>query len=159
YYDKLDTLVGIFGSKENLPNEPDGVFLPPPKPRCYELLIKQACDRLSIPCIPSRLSILTRPLNGRHACHYCGACGRGCATDANVSSPSVLLPPAFRTGKLRIITNAMAREVTTDENGLATGVSYVSTQDRRDYHVRARIVVLAASACESARLLLNSKSS
>src|SRR6266516_2333410 len=78
YYDKLDRLVGIFGSIENLPNEPDGVFLPPPKPRCYELLVKQACDRLAITCIPSRLSILTRPLNGRHACHYCGECGRGC---------------------------------------------------------------------------------
>jgi choline dehydrogenase-like flavoprotein len=69
YYDKLDRLVGIFGSIENLPNEPDGVFLPPPRPRCYELLVKQACDRLRITCIPSRLSILTRPLNGRPACH------------------------------------------------------------------------------------------
>src|SRR6266571_3394238 len=159
YFDKLDRLVGIFGSPENLPNEPDGIFLPPPKPRCYELLVKQACDRLAITCIPSRLSILTRPLNGRHACHYCGECGRGCKIHANFSSPSVLLPPALRTGRLRIITNAMAREVTTDENGLATGISYVNTQDKREYHVRARIVVLAASACESARLLLNSKSS
>src|SRR5689334_18404158 len=159
YYDKLDRLVGIFGSVEGLPNEPDGIFLPPPKPRCYELLIKQSCDRLGITCIPSRLSILTRPLNGRPACHYCGQCGRGCATHSNFSSPSVLLPPALATGRLRIITGAMAREVTTDAGGLATGVSYVTTRDGRDNHVRARIVVLAASACESARLLLNSRSS
>src|SRR5712692_10809462 len=159
YYDRVDTLVGLFGTKENLPNEPDGIFLPPPKPRCYELLVKQACDRLAITCIPSRLSILTQPLNGRHACHYCGECGRGCAIHANFSSPSVLLPPALKTGRLKLITNAMAREVTTDENSLATGVSYVNTQDKREYHVRARIVVLAASACESARLLLNSQSS
>ncbi len=53
YYDKLDTLVGIFGSKEGLPNEPDGVFQPPPKPRCYELMVKQACDRLHAPHPPS----------------------------------------------------------------------------------------------------------
>src|SRR4051812_18428433 len=158
YYDKLDRLVGIFGSIENLPNEPDGVFLPPPRPRCYELMVKQACDRLNITCIPSRLSILTRPLNGRAACHYCGQCGRGCSTHSNFSSPSVLLPPALATGRLRIVTNAMAREVTTDESGLATGVSYINRGDRRDYAVRARIVVLAASACETARLLLNSKS-
>ena len=158
YYDKLDRLVGIFGSMENLPNEPNGVFLPPPKPRCYELLIKQSCDRLGITCIPARLSILTKPLNGRAACHYCGQCGRGCATHSNFSSPSVLLPPALATGRLRIIANAMAREVTTGEDGLATGVSYVDTNDRRDYAVRARIVVLAASACETARLLLNSTS-
>ena len=158
YYDKLDRLVGIFGSMEGIPNEPDGVFQPPPKPRCYELLIKQAADKLHITCIPNRLSILTQPLNGRPACHYCGQCGRGCATHANFSSPSVLLPPALATGKLRIITNAMAREVLTDDSGLATGVSYVNRSDRRDYFVRARVVVLAASACASARLLLNSTS-
>ena len=92
--DKLDRLVGIFGSNEGIRNEPDGVFLPPPKPRCYELMIKQAADKLRITCIASRLSILTQPLNGRAPCHYCGQCGRGCATHSNFSSPSVLIPPA-----------------------------------------------------------------
>ena len=72
YYDKVDRLVGIYGSKEGLPNEPDGVFLPPPRPRCYELAVKQACDTLHITCIPSRISVLTKPLNGRPACHFCG---------------------------------------------------------------------------------------
>ena len=73
----------------------DGIFQPPPKPRCYELLIKQASERLNIRCIPIRLSILTQPLNGRPACHYCGQCGRACAAHANFSSPSVLIPPAL----------------------------------------------------------------
>ena len=158
YYDSLDRLVGLFGSVEGLPNEPDGIFQPPPRPRCYELLIKQSCDRLGVTCIPSRMSILTQAHNGRSACHYCGQCGRGCRTASNFSSPTVLLPPALATGRLTIITNAMGREVTTDSSGLATGVSYVNTEDGKDYQVRARIVVLAASACESARLLLNSKS-
>jgi choline dehydrogenase-like flavoprotein len=159
YYDNLDRFVGLFGTVENLHNEPDGIFLPPPKPRCYELAIKKAADELNITCIPSRLSILTQPLNGRAACHYCGQCGRGCMTHSNFSSTSVFLPPAVKTGKLTIITGAMAREVVTDENGKATGVSYVNTADGREYTVRSKAVVLAASACESARLMLNSKSS
>jgi choline dehydrogenase-like flavoprotein len=159
YYDRVDELIGIFGSAEGLPNDPDGIFQPPPRPRCYELLIKQAADKLKITCIPSRLSIITKPLNGRAACHYCGQCNRGCSTHSNFSSPSVLIPPALATKKLAIIANAMAREVTTDETGLATGVSYIDKNTNRENHVRARIVVLAASACESARILLNSKSS
>jgi choline dehydrogenase-like flavoprotein len=159
YYDRVDSLIGIFGSLENLPNDPDGVFLPPPKPRCYELLIKQAADKLGVTCIPSRLSILTKPLNGRPACHYCGQCNRGCATHSNFSSPSVLIPPALATKRLEIRANAMAREVTVGDSGLATGVAYIDKTTRRENHVRARIVVLAASACESARILLNSKSS
>jgi choline dehydrogenase-like flavoprotein len=162
FYDKVDQLVGIFGSNHakdtGLHNEPDGIFQPPPKPRAHELLIKQACDKLKIPAVSSRLSILTQPLNGRAACHYCGQCGRGCATYSNFSSPGVLIAPALKTGKLTIVPHAMAREVLTDAEGLATGVSYVNTQDLQEYQVRAKVVVLAASACESARLLLNSKS-
>jgi len=159
YYDRVDRLIGIYGSVENLPNEPDGIFLPPPKPRCYELLVKRSADRLGITCIPSRMSILTRPHNGRPPCHYCGQCGRGCAVNANFSSTNVLLPPALATGRLTLITEAMAREVTIDDRGLATGVIYIDKRTGQEKHVRARIVVLAASACESARILLNSKSS
>ena len=70
----------------------------------------------------------------------------------------MFLPPALATGKLKIITGAMAREVLTDTNGLATGVSYVNTSDAREYTVRSKAVVLAASAGESARLMFNSKS-
>jgi choline dehydrogenase-like flavoprotein len=158
YYDKLDRLVGLFGTREGLPNEPDGIFLPPPKPRCFELAIKKAADKLDITCIPSRLSILTQPLNGRAACHYCGQCGRGCSTHSNFSSPGVLIRPALATGNLTVKTGAMVRTVTTNDEGLATGVSYIDTATGKDVHVRARIVVLAASACESARLLLNSRS-
>lgn len=158
YYDHVDRLVGIFGSVEGLPNEPDGIFQPPPRPRCYELLIKRAADALHITCIANRLSILTQPLGDRPACHYCGQCGRGCAAHANFSSPSVLLPPALATKRLTIAGNAMAREVTVDDRGLASGVSYIDKTTGRENHVRGRVVVLAASACESARLLLNSKS-
>src|SRR5437867_2454766 len=159
YYDKIDRLIRIFGSKENLPNEPNGVFLPPPKPRCYELLVKQAADKLRITCIPARLSILTRPLNGRVACHYCGQCNRGCRTNSNFTSTNVLLAPARATGKLALVTNAMARAVTVDKSGRATGVAYIDKASGEDRHVGAKVVVLAASALESSRLLLNSTSS
>jgi choline dehydrogenase-like flavoprotein len=159
YYDKVDQLVGIFGTKEGIYNEPDGIFMPPPKPRCYEVMVKKGCDKLGIPVIPSRLSILTRPHNGRAACHYCSQCNRGCSTHSNFSSPSVLIPPALKTGKLKIIANAMAREVTVNKEGLASGVSYISKDNLQEYHVQAKTVVLAAGACETARLLLNSKSS
>ena len=159
YYDKTEELIGVFGSAENWENTPDGKFLPSPRPRCYELVIQKACRKLNIPCIPSRLSILTEPLNGRPACHYCGQCGRSCATSSNFSSPTVLLPPALKTGRLEIRTGAMAREVLVGRDGRATGVSYIDKKTRREVQVRGRVVVLAASACETARLLLNSRSS
>src|SRR5215217_6016814 len=156
YYDRVDDLIGVFGSHEGLRNHPDSRFLPPPKPRCYELLVQKASRKLEIPCIPSRLSIITKSIHGRQPCHYCGQCNRGCKVNANFSSPEVLIRPAMATGNLRLITNAMAREVTVGPSGLATGVSYIDKTTGEDRHVRARAVVLAASAAESARILLNS---
>lgn len=161
YYDKVDKLIGVFGSKENIRNEPDGIFLPPPKPRLHELLIKKAGKNMGIPVIPSRLSILTQTINeDRGACFYCSQCGRGCMAYADFSSSSVLVKPAMKTGKVTLINNAFVREVLTNPNtGLASGISYVDTQSLQEMAVQAKVVVLAASACESARLLLNSKSS
>ena len=160
FYDKIDRLIGVFGSKENLPNDPDSIYLPPPKPRLHELFIGNAGKELNIPVIPSRLSILTKPVNKeRGACFYCRQCGRGCTVHADFSSSSVLVKPAIATGNVDIIPNAMAREVLTNEEGIATGVSFVNIDDLQEYTVRAKVVMLAASACESSRLLLNSKSS
>ncbi|MDQ3534578.1 MAG: GMC family oxidoreductase [Bacteroidota bacterium] len=160
YYDRLDRLVGIFGSYENLENEPDGVFLPPPKPRLHELMIKNAATKAGINVIPSRLSVLTQKINDeRGVCFYCGQCNRGCQVYADFSASSVLVNPAVNTGNVDLITDAMAREVITNADGLATGISYVNKEDLQEYQVMGKTVILAASACESARLLLNSKSS
>jgi len=158
YYDKVESYIGVFGTKENISSAPDGVFLPPPKPRCNELIIKKSCDKLGILCIPSRLAVLTKPLNGRPSCHYCGQCGRGCTTASNFSSSQVLIPPALKTGKLTMIPNAMARKIVVGADGKASGVLYIDKTTRTEQRISARAVVVAASACESARLLLNSRS-
>ncbi len=159
YYDKVDQLIGIFGTNEGLPNDPDGYFLPPPKPRLHELFIKKAATGIGIPVIPSRMSILTKPINKeRGACFYCHQCWRSCKVYGDFSSSSCLVKPAAETGNMDLITNAMAREVLTNNEGLATGVSYVDKLSLQEYQVYGKIVILAASTCETARLLLNSKS-
>jgi len=159
YYDKAEELIGVFGTNEGLENTPDGKFQPAPAPRAYERVIKITCDKLGIPCIPSRLAILTQPLNGRPACHYCAQCGRACGVNANFNSPGVHIFPAMKTGNLEVRTGAMAREVVVGPDGLARGVAYIDKKSRRDETVYAKIVVLAASCCETARIMLNSKSS
>jgi len=162
FYDRVDKMIGIFGTNEGLENDPDGFFLPPPKPRLHELFIKNAATQAGVRVIPSRLSILTQPLpdnKDRGSCGFCAQCGRNCSFfKADFSSPNVLIYPALKTGNIEIMSNAMAREVLTNNEGLATGVSYVSKEDMNEYQVEGRVVILAASACESARLLLNSKS-
>jgi choline dehydrogenase-like flavoprotein len=157
YYDKAEGFLGVTGSKEGIRSAPDGIFQTPPPPRVHEVLIQKACGKLNIPCVSSRLAIITKPLNGRAPCHYCGQCGRGCVTASNYSSSQVQIFPAMKSGRLTVIPNAMARELITNSDGKVTAVSYIDKATRTEQQVRCKAVVLAASACESARLLLNSK--
>lgn len=161
FYDRVDRLVGIYGTIENLPNEPDGIFLKPPKPRLNELYITKGAKKAGVTVIPGRGSVLTEALPGnkdRGTCFFCGQCGRACKVYGDFSSSSCLVIPAIKTGNLKVIDNAMVREVLTNEEGLAIGVSYVNTKDMQEYAVKAKTIILGASACESARLMLNSKS-
>ena len=152
YYDKVEALIGVYGTNEGLENTPDsspGILLPPPKPRANELLAKKFCAKLGIPVIPSHVAILSQPQNAdkipamlhpdnpaaakvladnmrtRLGCFWATPCGRGCAIKANYQSTTVHLPPALASGNLDIITDAMVREVTMDGNGKATGVHYI----------------------------------
>jgi choline dehydrogenase-like flavoprotein len=185
YYDKVEMLIGVYGANDGLENTPDspaGVLQPPPKARIGELLARQRGRRLGIPVIPIHRAVMTQPLDyrtipaklhpgnpraqriiaedmqGRAACFWATQCGRGCAIRANYQSTTVHIPPAMATGNLDIITNGMVREVTVGPTGKATGVSYIDKATGREHRASARAVVLAASACETVRVLLNSKS-
>ncbi len=161
WYDRTETLVGVYGSNNGLTNHPDsapGVLHDPPKPRIGELYIQAACRDLGMPCIPARRAVLTRPIDRRAACYYASSCGRGCAIGAAFQTTTSLLPMALATGKLEIVTDAMAYEVLLGDDGKARGVAYIDKKTGKDAQAEGRTVVLAASSCETARLLLNSKS-
>jgi len=160
YYDKLDKMIGVFGSKEGRKNDPDGFFLPPPKPRLHELYYIKGARKTGVEVMPSRLSILTKRINkDRGVCFYCNQCNRSCRVYADFSAGSCLIFPAMKGGgQIDLYNDCMVKNVTTDSEGKATGVSYINKKDRREYQMKGRTVVLGASACSSARILLNSKS-
>src|SRR5690606_19911264 len=160
YYDKVEKLIVVFMNKEDLRNDPDGYFLPHPKRRLHELLYIKGAKKSGVPVYTSRLSMLTKRINNdRGVCFYCGQCSRGCQVHADFSSGTCLIFPAQKNGgQVDLFVNCMVREVTTDAEGRATGVSYISKDDRKEYKLKGKVVVLGASACSSARILLNSKS-
>lgn len=159
YYDKTEQMVGIFGSKEGIENNPDSdYFLPPPPPRVYERLLARGAQKLGLKAVASRMAILTKPMNNRAACFYATSCGRGCAIGAAFQSTTGLLPHALETGNLDILPDAMVREVTLDAQGRANGVHFIDKHTGVEEHVSARAVVLGASSCETARILFNSRS-
>ena len=161
YYDQVEDFIGISGSVENLPQLPDSKFLPPMAMTCGERLLKRAVESRwkDRRVIMGRAAILTRPHQGRPACHFCGHCDRGCDTHSYFSSVGSTLPAAAKTGRLTLRPNSVVREILVDSNsGRASGVRVVDQVTRRDYEVKGKVIVLCASTLESTRILLNSKS-
>jgi serine/threonine protein kinase len=160
YYDRIERMIGVCGNDDGLEVLPAGPwYLPPLALRCSEQILKRAVAPLGIPVIAVRKALLTRDYDNRPACHYCGHCMDGCDVSAIFSTPSSMLPKARKTGNLTLRQNAVAREILVDNNGLARAVSIVDRSTRKEEEIRARIVVVCCATVETARLLLNSRSS
>ncbi len=160
YYEKVERAVGISGNRdETYHNAPTGFYaVPPLKPRCTEVLLRERAKKIGVPVLTSRNAVLTESYDDRPACHYCGECGIGCDIRARFSSLDVLIPKLQRRPNFKLQTHAAVHQVLVDGNGRARGVSVVDSRTRKSYEVRSRAVVLAASTVESGRIMLNSKS-
>jgi choline dehydrogenase-like flavoprotein len=156
YYEKVERYVGISGRAENLPQLPDSVFLPEMEMTCGEEILRSAIkDKFDRVMTMGRCAVLTKPQNGRQACHYCGPCERGCITHSYFNSVTTTIPDAMKTGRLTLLTDAVAAKVIM-KDGKAVGISYVDANTMKVKEVRAKIFMLCASTLESTRLLLNS---
>lgn len=158
WYTKTEELIGVSAGPESRSEHcPTGSWLPPIAPKCGEVRLGAAAAKnFGFFTFMSPKAAITRNHRGRPACHYCGPCSWGCDSGSKFTTVGVLLPPALATGLLTIRMNAIVRSVLTGSDGLARGVSFVDRYTYREEEAYGRVVVLAASAIETARLLLNS---
>jgi choline dehydrogenase-like flavoprotein len=154
YYDRIERFIGVSGAYENLPQFPDGVFLPAMALNCAEAIMTAASKSLGWPSTHRRLAQLTRAHNGRPACHYCGNCVNGCDVGAMFNPIAVTLPPALKTGRLDIRCDSVVAQVRMNSENRAQGVTYIERHTMKAVEVDARHVILAASTLENTRLLL-----
>src|SRR5467141_265042 len=165
YYDKVDLYLGISGVKENLPHLPDSLFQRPNKLTSSEVKLREGLKKMGRVLTPYRAGVTTDGLKHnryRSKCYGRGACDRrpgGCDIHAAFDSPTGLIYPAMDTGHLTVRPNSIAYEVLVDRNtGRARGVAFLDSQTRTPYEAKAKVVILAGSTLESARLLLLSRS-
>jgi choline dehydrogenase-like flavoprotein len=161
YYDIVEEYVGISGQAEGVPALPDGRFQPAMAMSCAEMQLRtRVKEKFGRTVTIGRTANLTKAINGRQACHYCGPCERGCATHSYFNSAFTTVADAVKTGRCTLITNAMVYKVLTDrQSGKATGVLYIDRATHTPEEVTARAVVLCAQALESTRILFNSATS
>jgi choline dehydrogenase-like flavoprotein len=159
WYDYVEDFIGVSGQAENLPQLPDGKFLPPMEMNCAEIHMRDVVAqkfpdrRLTI----GRTAILTQTHRGRAACHYCGPCARGCITRSYFSSLHSTLPAAEATGKLTMRPFSVVHSLIFDpKTRHITGVRVIDAQTKQATEFHAKVVFLCASTLESARILMNS---
>lgn len=166
WYDHIEEFIGVAGSKEGLPQLPDGKFLPAFELNDAELMLKKAVEAK----FPGRKVISGRTANlskaqphheelGRSTCQVRSFCERGCSFGAYHSSLSSSLPAADRTGNLTIITDAIVHSIVYDpKTGRATGVRVIDQNTKNPITYEAKIIFSNASTIGTAQILLNSKS-
>jgi choline dehydrogenase-like flavoprotein len=159
YYEKAEKLLGVAGLNGNPFKPPRGPYPNPPHSlSCASERVKVGFDKLGLHLWPNSLNINSRPFGGRPPCNYCNGCFLGCMMKAKGSMDVTLIPKAEATGNVEVRPDSVVREITVNKNGKVDGVIYFDS-DKVEKIQKAKIVVVSASALESSRLLLNSKSS
>jgi choline dehydrogenase-like flavoprotein len=159
YYERAELEIGVSGdvSKNPFSKRRRPLPLPPLAENGFAKLIDEACGKLGLHSFPTPRAILSQPWNGRAGCRLSRFCANyGCETGAKSSMLAALWPKALATGNCQIRPRSMVVAVETDDAGLATGVRYLD-RDKKEQRLRAKVVIVACSAIESARLLLLSK--
>ncbi len=159
FYDLLETRIGVSGRAGVNPFESRKrpFPLPPLKPHPAAALFDKAATSMGLHPYPTPRAIASRVFGRRPPCNYCGLCGDyGCENAPKSSTLVTFIPAAEATGRCQIRAHTMARKVIVDASDKVTGVEYVDAKGEVK-RIGARVVCLAASAIESARLLLLSK--
>ena len=111
-------------------------------------------DRLGWHWWPATNAVLTRAKETRLACNDCGFCLGGCPRDSIASADVTYWPRAIANG-VDLRTDARVETINA-KDGLATGAVYIDRLTGERHEVRARVVVVAANAVGTPRLLLMS---
>jgi choline dehydrogenase-like flavoprotein len=160
WYDYVERHAGIAGSREGMPQLPDGQFQPAMPLNCGEELIAGRLQKLfdgRRRIIPGRTANLTQPLPGRAPCQYRNACWLGCPYGAYFSTQSSTLPAAMATGRLTLKPFAIVTEVLYDrDKKRARGVRVLDAVTDQVTEYTARVIFLCASTLNSTWLLLRS---
>jgi choline dehydrogenase-like flavoprotein len=152
--DRMMGVSGLAGDPANPPNNDVGMA-PLPLGKSGEKLA-EGFNKLGWHWWPADTAISTEPYDGRDKCINLGACLSGCAQGAKASTDITYWPHAIRAG-VELRTRCRVREITVDDDGMATGVIYYDG-DGAEQELKAHVVIMACNGVGTPRILLNSKS-
>jgi choline dehydrogenase-like flavoprotein len=161
FYEKAEWEIGVSGDDSQNPFAPPRRTAHPMPPFSYNKEGKRLYDaakRIGLHPFPIPMLRNSVAYNGRPGCINNRTCvGFACPVNAKNGSQNTVIPTALATGNCELRVNSVVSEIHVNDQGRATGITYFDERNRRQTQT-ADLVVVAASATETARLLLNSRS-
>jgi choline dehydrogenase-like flavoprotein len=161
FYERAEWELGVAGDGEaSARHWPRRIGYPmPPLPVSPQgALLRAGAARLGWDAFPLPALINTVPYGGRPACVQCQYCvGLPCPVDAKNGTQNTMIARAIATGRCDLLIETVVDRIDMDDAGHVTGVSYFDGAGQRQ-SARAEVVICAAGAIETARLLLSSAS-
>ncbi|GAB4454009.1 MAG: GMC family oxidoreductase [Armatimonadaceae bacterium] len=158
FYERAERELGVAGDAERMPHLPPYRTphpIPPLPMNQQGCVVQRGAEQKGWQTVRVPLAVNSVPYQGRPACIHCQHCvGFACPVDAKNGTHNTLIPRAIATGKCRLETEAHVEQILTTE-GRATGVVYWNHAGER-VKAEAPVIVVAAGAIETARLLLHS---
>lgn len=153
HYRKVEEEFGVAGDCGPFPPEPYQLPMPAHRMNWHAQVLARGARKLGAQPFAPPIAINSMPYDGRPPCVYCGWCGSGCPSGAKATGSQVYLSRAEKKGT-RVISEAFVHRINYDaDKGRVSGVNYLDTQNR-EHRINARVVILAAHAFETPRLLL-----
>ncbi|CAN5364676.1 GMC family oxidoreductase [soil metagenome] len=160
WYDYVEKFAGISGSRDGLPQLPDGQFMPAMDMNIVEKDVSERMNKhysSNRKMIIGRTANITEKLPGRTNCQYRDKCWLGCPFGAYFSTQSSTLPASRATGNLTLRPWSIVTKILYDKDKKrATGVEVLDAEDNKTYTYTAKIIFLNASTLNSAWILMNS---
>jgi choline dehydrogenase-like flavoprotein len=153
HYAKVEREFGVAGECGPFAPEPYQLPMPPHRMNWHAQILARGARKVGAHPFAPPTGINSMNYDGRPACIYCGWCGSGCPTGAKATATSAYLGPAEVLGA-QVISEAFVHRINYNAaKGRVTGVEYLD-ESRREHRINAKLVVLAAHAIETPRLLL-----
>jgi choline dehydrogenase-like flavoprotein len=163
WYDKVESYIGVSGELLELPQLPDGQFLPMMELNCVEQHVREkVAENFDGRIVTAgRVAHITgdKKFDGRTKCQFRNRCIRGCPFGGYFSSLSSTLPAAERTGNMTLRPDSIVHEILYDpDTKRATGVKVIDRTTKESHEFKAKVIFLCASTMASTSILMQSKS-
>ena len=153
YYQQVEREFGVAGECGPFAPEHYELPMPPHRMNWHAQVLARGARKLGAHPFAPPIAINSIDYDGRPACIYCGWCGSGCPTGAKATAPDVYLTKAEKRGT-QVVSEAFVHRIEYDAvGGRVTGASYLDAE-KREHRVKGRLVIVAAHALETPRILL-----